>query len=464
METDFYEIPVREYLKKRLVEFIKEDNEAILRDSENESLVIFFDSSWGTGKTTFVKSWMESQEDFKTIYYNAWENDDYPNAFQPLMSKIIECSLKDNKNMQKLGIEIDIRLSSIVKGLGKTLINKTISKVDEDLAKDIIDVLESIQENNFKEWFPALTYEEFRKLVCDFEFSKLMSLMSEEKYIEFRMNLAHKKVYFTEYGHHLQIKKEFQKKLQMLSSEDETKTVIVLDELDRCRPDFAIQTLEFIKHYFNNKNFVFLICTDLIHLGKSISSIYGGNIDADEYLTRFYDVKLSLPMFSQNKSDYILDKLKKYELNTRISKKHMVQVVENFNLSLRDINTTIRSLKIIMDSQEGGIIQAKNDELTVYYYLIVLKIKYPSVYNLMLFGKFNFDKGTDSGYEKIDTLFLMKELDVVNKAVIALANTGNNKRVDESSESFILHSDIVISTNYHSMRLGDYIDYILSFV
>jgi len=45
----------------------------------DSGLVLSIDSSWGTGKTTFVKMWetyLNDNVDFKPIYFNAWENDD----------------------------------------------------------------------------------------------------------------------------------------------------------------------------------------------------------------------------------------------------------------------------------------------------------------------------------------------------------------------------------------------------
>ncbi len=41
--------------------------------------VIAINGDWGTGKTTFVRMWsaMLENEEFKTVYFNAWETDYY---------------------------------------------------------------------------------------------------------------------------------------------------------------------------------------------------------------------------------------------------------------------------------------------------------------------------------------------------------------------------------------------------
>ena len=51
--------------------------------------------------------------------------------------------------------------------------------------------------------------------------------------------------------------------------------LIFIDELDRCRPTFAIETLEVVKHFFNVPNVVFVFSLDMNQLQKSIKTIYG---------------------------------------------------------------------------------------------------------------------------------------------------------------------------------------------
>ena len=70
--------------------------------------------------------------------------------------------------------------------------------------------------------------------------------------------------------------------------------VFIVDELDRCRPTFAIEVLERIKHLFNINHMVFVLGIDRRSLGKSIQSVYG-DIDAENYLHRFIDFDFLLP-------------------------------------------------------------------------------------------------------------------------------------------------------------------------
>ncbi|GAB1402357.1 hypothetical protein MASR1M68_12680 [Elusimicrobiota bacterium] len=73
--------------------------------------------------------------------------------------------------------------------------------------------------------------------------------------------------------------------------------VCIIDELDRCRPDYAIQTLEIIKHFFNIPNITFVIGVDRKQIESTVRVLYGSNIDTccDEYLRKFIDQDFYLP-------------------------------------------------------------------------------------------------------------------------------------------------------------------------
>ena len=52
--------------------------------------------------------------------------------------------------------------------------------------------------------------------------------------------------------------------------------IIILDEFDRCRPDFAVQTLERIKHYFDTEGYTFVLAIDDSAVASAVSGHYGG--------------------------------------------------------------------------------------------------------------------------------------------------------------------------------------------
>ena len=89
------------------------------------------------------------------------------------------------------------------------------------------------------------------------------------------------------------LKNEFIKAL--LDLEPNKMKIILIDELDRCNPLFAIRLLERIKHFFNKKNIIFIIAVDMNALSSSMKAIYGSEYITEQYLSRFFDYELQLP-------------------------------------------------------------------------------------------------------------------------------------------------------------------------
>ena len=74
--------------------------------------------------------------------------------------------------------------------------------------------------------------------------------------------------------------------------------MVFIDELDRCKPSFAIEMLERIKHYFDDERIVFVVSLNKEQLIHTISHYYGSEFDATRYLNRFFDVSINLPEIS----------------------------------------------------------------------------------------------------------------------------------------------------------------------
>ena len=74
--------------------------------------------------------------------------------------------------------------------------------------------------------------------------------------------------------------------------------IVIIDELDRCRPNYAIRMLEEIKHFFDVPGVVFILGLHGGQLSKSVSAIYGAEFDSDDYLRRFFSRRYELRSFS----------------------------------------------------------------------------------------------------------------------------------------------------------------------
>lgn len=72
------------------------------------------------------------------------------------------------------------------------------------------------------------------------------------------------------------------------------KLVIIIDELDRCRPDFAVRLLEQTKSLFQSENIVVVISADSVQLAHAMAGLYGQDYDSQRYLERFFDQRLLL--------------------------------------------------------------------------------------------------------------------------------------------------------------------------
>lgn len=70
---------------------------------------------------------------------------------------------------------------------------------------------------------------------------------------------------------------------------------IFVDELDRCRPSFAIELLEAIKHLFDIEGLVFVVSTNMNQLSEAVKAVYGQGFASRAYLKRFFDAEYALP-------------------------------------------------------------------------------------------------------------------------------------------------------------------------
>lgn len=88
--------------------------------------------------------------------------------------------------------------------------------------------------------------------------------------------------------------------LASLLAERGNRLVIFIDELDRCKPTFAIQLLERIKHYFSNDQITFVFSVNTTELQHTIKQYYGTDFNATRYLDRFFDFRIDLPPANMN--------------------------------------------------------------------------------------------------------------------------------------------------------------------
>ncbi len=136
--------------------------------------------------------------------------------------------------------------------------------------------------------------------------------------------------------------------------------VILIDELDRCKPTYAIEVLEVIKHFFEAKGCTFLMATNTSVLEHSVKSVYGQNFGAKLYLRKFFDRKINLPRVSLleylNAKDLDFDKYKGGSLllypfteNQQGNIGLFAALFENNNIELRDVEQILNRFFASLD-------------------------------------------------------------------------------------------------------------------
>ena len=216
----------------------------LIRD-QRAPFVISIDGQWGTGKTFLLKRWQKDleRERFKAIYYNAWE-DDF--CDDPLLSIIGQLSEHFRES----------RFKEIVRKVGRTAVQLIRKNVVTEISRQTGLVLEVDQSE-----------QDSRDLL--------------QEYLDQRETKDRLKEDFTELS--VAVQKATERPL-----------VFIIDELDRCRPTFAIELLERVKHIFDVPDMVFVFGINRDELCNSLESVYG-EIDATVYLRRFFDMEFLLP-------------------------------------------------------------------------------------------------------------------------------------------------------------------------
>lgn len=89
--------------------------------------------------------------------------------------------------------------------------------------------------------------------------------------------------------------------LDSLLSERGNRLVVFVDELDRCKPEYAVRVLERIKHYFDNEHITFVFSINANELQHTVKRFYGEGFDGARYLDRFFDFRMTLPAVNWKK-------------------------------------------------------------------------------------------------------------------------------------------------------------------
>lgn len=316
--------------------------------SEKNGFVLNLNGSWGSGKTQFLRRlYVElAEQQYPVVYIDAWESDFIKDPLIVVCTEILNQLGYIFKNVNK-GNESEIvndrfntAFFELQGSFGKFLsFSKGIAKGYELYSSDnsaslFSEMLEGISIS------PELSMK--MKGVNETNFQLLMKVQEKQNEL-------------------VQAMKDIRKQVNIICGilnelyDLKIPLVILVDELDRCRPDYAIKMLEVIKHFFDVKGCAFLIATDTDSLEKSIKSIYGSEFSSQAYLKRFFNQRIRLPKTSVQNfikarpidfDFYQKNNLTLYPYNDPLKLEAIIpSILDRDDLELRDIEQILDKLE-----------------------------------------------------------------------------------------------------------------------
>ncbi len=343
-----------------LKDFLKNDSlgrnrdlSAILRILDclksESGAIIALDGAWGSGKTVLVKEleaiWPTDKNEYAGIknvdselidsfkehyipcYYNAWEND---YATDPAQSLLM--NLGDFFNERK-----DIREKAL-RSLPK-LVN--VGSFVKEVSKGLIDV------SCIGDGKPKLVPEVNRARKIRKEISDLIK--------------------------------------QKIELKNDLKFLYIIDDLDRCKPTYAVELLEAIKHSFSNENIVFLVATNMPELSNIVSGYYGGKLNGGVYLDRIFDLNVSVSAID----------MKKY-LSLRLgtsSDYYALDIMDYLNFSMREANRYANVLKLCDAYFSNAAYGQDMSETSIYKFVFVPLFLAYKIKDVSIYGKLTSHQG-----------------------------------------------------------------------
>ncbi|MEB5708426.1 KAP family P-loop NTPase fold protein [Pantoea anthophila] len=261
----------------------------LIQKGQEANYVLNLNAKWGTGKTYFLRRWVaEIESTYPTVYIDAWSSD---HSSDPLLSVVSEVKnkLRELKNISRFE-------AALFKGLAKAV------KATAPL------VIKAVVKGQLKRG--GVNLDEFGEA-----FSNGDAADAGAKLVEQAIRAHNEASKGVE-----NIKKSVRDWLESVvrSGKRQYPLFIFIDELDRCRPTYAVEMLETIKHIFDMKNVVFVVATDKDQLQHSIRAIYGAEFDSRLYLDRFFTRSITLS--NPSRANFIFRKIDGSDTFTNFTK------------------------------------------------------------------------------------------------------------------------------------------------
>ncbi|GCF88584.1 KAP family P-loop NTPase fold protein [Shewanella sp. M-Br] len=246
--------------------------------------VLNLNAKWGSGKTYFINRWIESiKESHPVVYIDAWKQDYSDDPMLTVISSLINALSDQLPHGNKIVSNINEKTARFIKAAAPALLKGLVKKATGLNLDDI-----SIEDK--------ITHE----LKNDDKGSSDIFSESAAAIAQCLVKDHNDKLKSVEY-----LRSEIKELITaVIAHKNDTlkaPAFIFIDELDRCRPSYAVEMLEVVKHFFELDNIAFVVATDTEQLQHAVKAVYGEGFDAQTYLGRFFRRRYSLTELSRYK-------------------------------------------------------------------------------------------------------------------------------------------------------------------
>lgn len=297
----------------------------VLSERQQRGLTVALDAEWGAGKTFFIERWADSlrRQGYPVVMFDAWKHDLGEAPAIVLMAAIDEglrewlgrtsIHAETKERALALGRKGIRQLRRAVMPAGGVILSGLLKKYTGIAVKDLKSVYNAAGDDD----------DDVDDSTNDAPSSDVQAKEAdsdEQAKIDAGLDRIFEKM-LSEQTQRIEAIAGFREEMGRVISlirEDGAARMpvfVFVDELDRCRPSYAISLLEEIKHIFGMPQVCFVVSTNITQLSHSVRAIYGHEFDAEHYLKRFYDQTYTIP--NPGNRSYISLLLKESPLSNR---------------------------------------------------------------------------------------------------------------------------------------------------
>lgn len=235
--------------------------------------VISIEAGFGRGKTFFRKAWAKQLRlaGEVVVEVDVQQSDHSGDPVITLLGALVDALPKGEKSKSQNALESAKKVGAIsVRALTRAILKEG--------AEEVIDAISDGAIEQFED-FDAL--DDFIKGVGG-EMSKVAGQLIASQ-------MAAERVRKTELPEQLETLRG-----ALVEGAKNERVVVIIDELDRCHPDYAISFLEATKLIFGRSGFVFCLMLNADYLENLARHRFGVAKEDEKYLEKFVDIRLKL--------------------------------------------------------------------------------------------------------------------------------------------------------------------------